>query len=65
MNFAAAEGVPIESINLHSALLFPKDLTFRAAMGQVPACRGNCPWFRMTPEGVVSAEPDPVATTPR
>jgi len=63
MNFAGAPGVPIESINLHSALLFPRDLTFRAAMGQVPACRGSYAWFRMTPTGVVSAEPDAARTT--
>jgi hypothetical protein len=63
MNFAGAEGVPIESINLHSTLLFPKDLTFRAAMGQVPACRGSYPWFRVTPAGVVSAEPGSAGTT--
>ncbi len=57
MNFAGAEGVPIESINLHSALLFPKDLTFRVAMGTVPACRGEYKWFRMTPDGIVRGEP--------
>ncbi len=57
MNFAAAEGVPLESINLHSALMFPKDLTFRAAMGSVPACRGTWGWFRMAPDGIVPAAP--------
>ena len=57
MNFAAADGVPLTFINLHSAMLFPKDLTFRAAMGEVPACRAEYRWFRMTPTGVVEAEP--------
>ncbi len=57
MNFAGAEGVPLTFINLHSALLFPKDLTFRAAMGHFPACHSRYRWFRMTPRAVVSAEP--------
>lgn len=57
MNFAGAEGVPLTFINLHSALLFPRDLTFRAAMGHFPACQSRYRWFRMTPEAVVSAEP--------
>ena len=59
MNFAGADGVPIESINLHSALMFPKDLTFRAAMGAVPACRGEFKWFRMTPDGIAPANDQP------
>lgn len=56
MNFAAAPGVPLEGINLHSALLFPKDLTFAVSMGTVPACRGRFRRFRMTEGGIVSAE---------
>jgi hypothetical protein len=57
MNFAAAPGVPLEYINLHSALCFPRDLTFAVAMGQVPACRGEWRWFRMTRDGIVPVRP--------
>ena len=57
MNFAAADGVPISSINLHSVILFPRDLTFSVAMGQVPAHKGTWTSFRMTPAGIVSADP--------
>ena len=57
MNFAAADGVPLESINLHCALMFPKDLSFRAAMGTVPASRGTWGTFRMTPAGIEPAAP--------
>ena len=56
MNFAAARGVALEGINLHSAMLFPKDLTFAVSMGTVPACRAPFRRFRMTPTGLVSAE---------
>ena len=56
MNFAAAEGVPIASINLHSVMLYPKDLTFAVAMGEVPAFRGRWRRFRMGSGGIVSAE---------
>lgn len=56
MNFAAAEGVPISALNLHSALLFPKDLRLRVAMGSAPACRQPYRKFRMTPKGIVSDE---------
>jgi len=54
MNFAAAPGVPIESMNLHSALLFPDDLRFRVAMGEIPAYRQPYRRFRLTKEGIVS-----------
>ena len=56
MNFAAAPGVALRYINLHSALLFPKDLTFAVAMGKVPACYHPYRKFRMTPQGIVNAE---------
>jgi hypothetical protein len=55
MNFAGAEGVPM-FCNLHSALLFPKALTFRVSMGKAPAYEHPYRAFRMTPGGVVSAE---------
>jgi len=52
----SAPGVPIPSINLHSAMLYPGDLTFAVSMGKTPACRQRYRRFRMTPKGVVSAE---------
>jgi len=56
MNFAAARGVPLASINLHSALLFPADLSFAVSMGHVPACEGRFRRFRMTGRGIVTAK---------
>jgi len=56
MNFLKAEGVALRSINLHSALLFPRDLSFRVSMGKVPACDYPYRAFRMTDTGLVSAE---------
>lgn len=56
MNFIGAPGVPMGSINLHSALLFPSDLTFRVSMGKVPAYEQPYRWFRLTPTEIVSAE---------
>jgi len=56
MNFAAAEGVPIRSINLHSSLLFPQRLAFRVSMGEVPAADQPYRRYRMTEQGIVSDE---------
>lgn len=56
MNFAAAAGVPIVSMNLHSALLFPGDLSFRVSMGKIPACEQPYREFRMTEKGIVAGE---------
>ena len=56
MNFAAAPGVPLTGINLHSALLFPSDQTFAVSMGEVPACRQRYRRFRVTAEGIVAGE---------
>jgi len=56
MNFAGAPGVPIETINLHSALLFPADLTLAVSMGRVPACRQPYRKLRITAKGIESAE---------
>ena len=55
MNFAGAEGVPMRS-NLHSALLFPKDLIIRVSMGKTPAYEHPYRGFRMTPDGIVAEE---------
>lgn len=56
MNFAAAEGVPIRSINLHSALLFPQRLAFRVSMSKCPAADHPYRRYRMTARGIVSGE---------
>jgi len=53
MNFAAAPGVPIRSINLHSALLFPADRTIYVSMGRAPAADHPYRGFRLTDEGIV------------
>ncbi len=52
MNFAAAEGVPLRYINLHSALLFPQDLQFRVSMSLKPAADHWYRPFRLTPDGI-------------
>jgi len=54
MNFAGAEGVPLGGMNLHSALLFPKDLIIRVSMGKTPAYEHPYRGFRMTPHGIVA-----------
>jgi len=57
MNFARAEGVPIRSINLHSALLFPTDLCFRVSMTQKPAADHWYRPFRLTAQGIEKLSP--------
>ena len=56
MNFAAAPGVALTGINLHSAVLFPKDLTLKVSMGQFPAVEHPYRGFRLTRQGIVSTE---------
>ncbi|MEN6548836.1 MAG: C45 family peptidase [Armatimonadia bacterium] len=56
MNFIGDPGVAMGSINLHSVLLFPRDLSFRVAMGHAAAYRYPYRAFRITDQGVVSAE---------
>jgi len=56
MNFAAAPDVAIAHINLHSALLFPKNLSFAVSMGPGYSCRGEYLHIRMTPSGLQTAE---------
>ena len=53
MNFAAAPGVPLTYINLHSALLFPGDLTIKVSMGESPAAAHRYRAFRFTPDGLL------------
>ncbi|NSW54644.1 MAG: hypothetical protein HPY44_01405 [Armatimonadetes bacterium] len=55
-NLLGAQGVPIRSINLHSALLFPDRLAFRVSVGEVPAADQPCCRYRMTERGIVSDE---------
>jgi hypothetical protein len=57
MNFARAEGVPIRSINLHSALLFPSDLRFNVSMTQKPAADHWYRPFRLTAQGIEKVDP--------
>jgi hypothetical protein len=61
-NFAAAPGVPIVGINLHSALLFPHTGQFRVSMGKIPACEQPYRPFRLTARGIVA---DPAANEKR
>lgn len=53
MNFIADRGASMGSMNVHSALLFPKDLSFRVSMGRTPANEYPYRPFRLTAEGVV------------
>lgn len=53
MNFIGAPGVPMGSINLHSVLLFPRDLSFRVSMGRPSAYEHTYRPFRLTARGVV------------
>jgi hypothetical protein len=53
MNFAAAEGVPLRGINLHSALLFPRDRVLRLSMGRSPAADYPYRGLRLTPTSVL------------
>jgi hypothetical protein len=55
MNFARAPGVPIRSMNLHSALVFPGDRTMYVSMGRVPAADQPYRGFKLTARGVVGA----------
>jgi len=65
MNFAAAQGVPLTSINLHSALLFPADLTIKLSMGRTPACDYRYRPFRFTERGLIALnEPLPADDDP-
>jgi hypothetical protein len=56
MNFIADPGVAMGSINLHSVLLFPADLTFRVSMGHTAAYQFPFQSFRLTPTEIVAAE---------
>ena len=55
-NIAGAEGVPIVSMNLHSAMIDPTNLRFRVAMGRIPACKLPYRGFKLTEKGVEADE---------
>jgi len=53
-NYAAAPGVPLRSMNLQCALLFPNELRFRISLGTNSAADQRFRAFRLTPQGVVA-----------
>ena len=55
-NIAGAEGVPIASMNLHSAMIDATNLRLRVAMGKIPAYRLPYKAFRLTQKGLVGDE---------
>jgi len=57
-NIAGAEGVPIESMNLHCATIDAGALKLRVAMGRIPAYRLPFKTFRFTPGGLVADAED-------
>ncbi len=65
MNFAAAKGVPMSSINLHSAMLFPSDLTMLVSMGRTPAAEYRYRPFRFTERGLIALNEPPVTADDR
>ncbi|MGE5530547.1 MAG: C45 family autoproteolytic acyltransferase/hydrolase [Bacteroidota bacterium] len=54
MNFIADPNVSMGSMNQHSVLLFPQDLSFRVSMGRTPASEYPYRRFRLTSDGVVA-----------
>ena len=56
-NVAGAEGVPITSMNLHSANIDATNLRLNVAMGKIPACKLPYQTFRLTPRGLVGEAP--------
>lgn len=63
LNIAGTEGVPIESMNLHSAMLYPATGDFCVSMGKIPACKQEYQWFRLGESGVSRGQP-PAAFAP-
>jgi len=64
MNFAAADGVPIRSINLHSALAFPADRSLYVSLGPAPAADQPYRGFRLTPAGIIGLDVRPATAAP-
>ncbi|MBI3920529.1 MAG: hypothetical protein HY318_03835 [Armatimonadetes bacterium] len=54
LNLAGAEGVPIESINLHSAMLYPATGDLCVSMGKIPACKQTYRWFHLVESGLTA-----------
>jgi hypothetical protein len=66
-NIAGAEGVPIASMNLHSAMVDATHLRIKVAMGRIPAFRRPYRAFRLSPDGLVAdpeANQDPLVRDP-
>jgi hypothetical protein len=62
-NLAGASGVPIRTMNLHSAMIDATHLRLRIAMGRIPACELAYQAFRLSEAGLVSdGAPMPAAT---
>jgi hypothetical protein len=53
-NIAGAEGVPLEAINHHSAMIDATNRRLRIAMGETPACKLPYRAFRLTDHGLVA-----------
>lgn len=53
MNFASAQGVHLRGINLHSALIFPRDRIMRLSMGRSPAADYPYRGLQLTPTAVL------------
>ena len=60
-NIAGADGVPIESMNLHSVTIDATALRLKVAMGAIPACKLPYKALRLTKRGLVA---DPAANEP-
>jgi hypothetical protein len=53
-NIAGAKGVPIEGMNLHSAMVDATNLRLKVAMGGIPACKRAYRAFRLTKTGLIA-----------
>jgi len=60
-NLAGAQGVPIRSMNLHSAMIDATNLRLRVAMGRIPACDLPYRALRFTGEGLAADGPEAAA----
>jgi len=52
LNLACQEGVPVTSMNLHSAMLYPATGDFDVATGKVPACEQEYKRFHQDEAGI-------------
>lgn len=58
-NLAAADGVPIRGMNLHSALVFPADRSLYVSLGPEPAADQPYRGFRLTLRGIIGLDVRP------